>query len=135
MSVKLCQALLHSGCAVTLVLFVGEARAQCSDSRVAQFAKEGVTVVEIAEECEITTREVNQILKRIRERAGSEDQSTTANRKGAPAGTPLAPCSCWGPVDPNDRQPVASCATGYAQPQICNIPCPMGGFAWRGVCS
>lgn len=134
MSVAVYPTLLRAAWALALLVPIAHAQAQCTVSEVMELAENGSTVTEIAEECEISKREVNKILK-SRDGADRRPPKTEVqDANGAPPGTPLAPCACWGAVAPTLRQPAAACASGFAQPQMCNIACPMGGYAWRGVC-
>jgi hypothetical protein len=83
----------------------------------------------------MSKQDVRKILSRRPDEDTPDDEGKVTGRKGLPPGSPLAPCGCWGPVDPRMRQPAPQCASGYAQPQMCNVMCQMGGFAWQGVCS
>jgi hypothetical protein len=126
-----------ASCFVALLAPATMLHAQCSKSKVMNLSEEGETVADIAEECEMSKREVRKILERDVERDSTrkkEARLTNEPQQGLPAGTPLAPCACWGPADPRIRQPAPQCASGYAQPQICNTVCQMGGLAWYGVC-
>jgi hypothetical protein len=130
-----CVLLLSVTLGSLLSLQGSAAQAQCSEQQVLKLSAEGETVADIAEECEMSKREVRKILTRKIDTSGTSGGGGTDGRSGLPPGTPLAPCGCWGPADPNTRQPAPGCASGYAQPRACNMMCQMGGVAWQGVCS
>jgi hypothetical protein len=129
--------LLRAACILALLMPFSQAHALCSESKVLRLAEEGETVADIAEECEMSRRDVRKVLDRRVDTSGSSGEPDTVRppSQGLPPGTPLAPCGCWGPADPGMRQPAPNCASGYARPQMCNAMCQMGGFAWQGVCS
>lgn len=98
---------------------------ECSKARVKQLSKKGNTVAAISRTCDMQRDEVQSILK------DSEEEDDSKRSRG----TPVGECGCWGPIQPGYRQPHEECKSGYARPQMCNAMCPMGGYAWRGVCT
>ena len=118
-----------------------EASAACSDSRVKRLSRQGKTVAVIAQTCGKDVDEVRDILEEEDEpesepgRQRSPEQSKQPRQSsGLAPGTPLAPCGCWGPAFPGQRQPNEACSSGFATPRICPQMCPAGGYAWHGVC-
>lgn len=107
-----------------LFLHAPTAAAKCDDSRVKALYELGRTMASIAKTCDLDKDEVEAIIDDV------DDEPS-----GAPKGTPVGQCGCWGFADPSHRQPHSQCASGYAQPQMCPAQCPMGGYAWRGVCT
>ena len=113
-----------------LIQFGIATAADCSDQKVKRLAQNGETVTAIAQECDMTRSEVRDIID-------GEDDEPTAPQVGGklPTGSPVGQCGCWGFADPNGQVSHPRCKSGYAHPEMCQAPCPMGGFAWRGVCS
>jgi hypothetical protein len=112
---------------LTLVVvgaFTSSASAECSETRVKRMAKQGKTVASIATSCSMSKEDVQAIV---------EDIGT--GNEGLPPGTPVGQCGCWGFVNPGMRQAQPDCQSGYAEARACNVMCPGGGFAWRGVCT
>lgn len=120
-------------CGLALFCLSSSAFAACSDDRVKRMSKQGRTVASIARTCDMDKEDVQSILEDEDDSPGSRNGGQSSNT-GLPAGTPVGQCGCWGPVNPGMRQPQSECRSGYARPSMCNAPCPMGGFAWRGVC-
>lgn len=127
--------------AIAMVALPGVAAESCSDRKVKRLSRQGNTVASIARTCEMDADDVRDIL----EEDESDTEPDTSSQAPArppipqesrrfPPGTPLAPCGCWGPASPSDRQPNNTCSSGYAMPRMCPQMCPAGGFAWQGVC-
>lgn len=110
------------------------AAAECSKSKVNRLAKEGKTITYIADTCDMDTDEVKEIIEKSRSSSQPKPTEETQIQK-FPPGVPVGECGCWGPAHPALRVPHNQCQSGYAQPNICSIPCPTGGYMWRGVCS
>lgn len=127
-------ARLFSTWAFVILAPLSQASAQCSDAKVQRLAEEGETIAEIADECEISKAEVRKILKHGLEAAPPHKDPPLIEGTGFARGTPLAACGCYGPIDLRLRQQAPQCASGYAQPQLCNAMCQMGGLMWQGVC-
>ena len=125
-----------------MVYLPTEASAACSDSKVKRLSRQGKTVAAITRTCDMDVDEVRDILKEDDDepepapsRRRSPEQSTENRQSsGLAPGTPLAPCGCWGPVALGHQQPNQACRSGYAMPRMCPQMCPVGGYAWQGVC-
>jgi hypothetical protein len=142
---KLLRRPLQLGKPVVLALLVVgfacvplEASAACSNSKVKRLSQQGKTVSSIAKSCDMDAEEVREILDQ-----DEEDNEPAPNPgripeprqdRGLSSGTPLAPCACWGYVAPGHRQPNQACRSGFAVPRMCPQVCPVGGYAWQGVC-
>lgn len=124
---KACTALLMMTC------FSSLAHAECSDARVKRLAEQGRTIASIARTCKMDRDEVRAILDEEPEKEKSNEKEPRA--RGLTSGAPVGQCGCWGPAVPGSLQPHSMCRSGYATPSSCNVMCPMGGLAWRGVCS
>jgi hypothetical protein len=124
--VGLCFAIVVMGLSVP-------ASAKCSDSKVANYAKDGRTVSWIAEKCDMEEDDVSEVI--ASKAAPATSGSNQVQGGGLPAGAPVGQCGCWGPAHPSQQQPHPQCSSGYAHPQMCNAMCSAGGMAWQGVCS
>lgn len=134
---SLTKSLIFFTIAVTLAYLPIAASAECSDNKVKRLSRQGKTITAIASTCDMDADDVSDILKE------DSDEETKSRPVGglAPAqggglgpGSPLAPCGCWGPVNPQHREPNQACRSGYAMPRMCPQLCPSGGYAWQGVC-
>lgn len=112
-----------------LIQFGFAIAADCSDQKVMRLAQNGETVNAIAQKCDMTRSKVRDIIESI------DDEPDQKPDLGLPVGSPVGQCGCWGFADPNGQVPHPRCKSGYAHPEMCQTMCPMGGFAWRGVCS
>lgn len=130
----LCRPLLFALIAMGLAYLPLGAAAACSDSKVKRLSQQGKTVSAIAKSCDMATEDVRGILDEDEE---EDEPAPTPRRrpdKGLAPGTPLAQCACWGYASPGQRQPSPACASGFAVPRMCPQVCPLGGYAWQGVC-
>jgi len=113
---------------LVLVLFVAGfpliCTAQCAPDTIIDLAKQGNTNSAIAQSCNMSISEVLAVMNNPQPNA----------QNGLPAGSAVGQCGCWGPVNPQMRQPLPQCQSGYAVPQNCNAMCSAGGYMWRGVC-
>ena len=116
---------------VVTIFFSSVSIAECTEKKVRQLYGQGKTVAKIALTCDMSKQYVQDILD---EDVTKEDDEPPPNPKLMSAGTPLSVCGCWGNVAPQHKQPHPGCQSGYAVPQACNMYCPTGGFAWRGLC-
>ena len=118
-------------CLAVFVCLHTAAHADCSEDRVKSMAKSGTTPRKIAATCRMALDDVKEILE-----AGEEPEpdKDPVPRDGLPPGTPLGQCGCWGATG-GGREPDTRCASGYHTVQSCGVVCPLGGSAWRGVCS
>lgn len=105
------------------LLMLQPAEAACSANRVKEMSKSGRTVTSIAKTCKMEKDDVQAILD-------DEDDGDTDDGK-LPSGAPVGQCGCWGP---GYQTAHPQCKSGYAKPSPCPAMCPLGGYAWRGVC-
>lgn len=111
-----------------------QAFAECSDRRVKRLAKDGQTVASIAKTCDMSRREVTDILNESDDAGETRDSGNRQTASpGLPSGREITGCGCWGYTDGRPFQD-QRCQSGMAMPSMCPIGCPMGGFAWRGIC-
>jgi hypothetical protein len=114
------------------------AEAACSPTRVKRMASQGQTANSIARSCRMDREDVQEILDDAEEPDTSssteQDQRPGRSPQGLPTGAQLSGCGCWGYADGNGI-PDQRCRSGMARPLMCPAMCPMGGYAWRGVCS
>ncbi|WFP51193.1 hypothetical protein PL263_03990 [Methylomonas sp. EFPC3] len=129
---------------ILFFIFSTIAVADCSATKVQRLSNKGASVSDIAETCEMSKRDVLDALKDDndeQEENGNPDNSPggqssriRGNRQGgAPSGTVLAQCGCWGFEAGNQRKD-PRCESGYSAPQACAYYCPAGGYAWGVVC-
>ena len=107
------------------------AEAGCSSSRVKEMSKKGKTVASIAKSCKMEKDEVQSILDEDDEEDETDGGGKGDNDGKLPSGAPVGQCGCWGP---GYQTAHAQCKSGYARPSACPAMCPLGGYAWRGVC-
>jgi hypothetical protein len=117
-----------------------EALAECSDSRIKQLSKQGKTVAAIAKSCKMSKADVKSALEDDEDDDDDDGGSSggtggSTGGGGLPKGAPVGQCGCWGPVSPGYVQAHPSCKSGTARAQSCGQMCPLGGSAWRGVCT
>lgn len=122
----------RSACAFALlipltILMCEPLHAACTNHQVKTMAQNGATISHIARKCHMSKDDVNDIVD-----DDTDEDLTSA--VGLPPGTPLGECGCYGYVSPNFQQPAPQCRSGVAAVQMCNMMCPAGGYAWRGVC-
>lgn len=131
--------MMRSGLLHAYIFFIvltglpSSAHAECTDAQVKRLAQQGRTVTSIARTCKMERDEVRSILDEEAEKEKPNEKEPRA--RGLPSGAPVGQCGCWGPAVPGSLQPHPMCRSGYATPSSCNVMCPMGGLAWRGVCS
>lgn len=103
----------------------------CSDSRIRSLADQGNTISSIAERCDKSRSYVNRVLDSDMEEMEEEEEEEPA---GAPSGTQVSGCGCWGPAMPGARIPDNRCQSGVAIAQPCNAMCQTGGLMWNTYC-
>lgn len=99
----------------------------CSDKRIRSLADQGNTVSSIAERCDKSRSYVNRVL-------GDDIEEPEEEPAGAPSGTQVSGCGCWGPAMPGARIPDNRCQSGVAIAQPCNAMCQTGGLMWNTYC-
>ncbi|MGH8083504.1 MAG: hypothetical protein ACREP7_23210 [Lysobacter sp.] len=119
---------------LNLIAVQAVALAECDESEVVERLKEGSTVSQVADECEMSKEVVRYILGR-QDKPPVNPLPSGKPSNLLPRGTPVGQCGCWGYVDPNFSQPHQQCESGSARPQMCAAPCSAGGFMWQGVCT
>lgn len=124
---------------VFFIIFPNYAFADCSAIKIQKLSDRGVSISDIAEMCHINKKSVlaalnddsdSQESSDVDEEMDNEDNS---RRNGAPSGTVLSQCGCWGYEAGNPRKD-QRCQSGYSTPLACAAFCPAGGFAWGVVC-
>lgn len=110
------------------------ALADCSEAKIKRLHRSGETVNSIARSCKMDKDDVREVLGDADEQEDPDPVTTPRERPGLPAGAQLSGCGCWGFADTggiSDQR----CRSGMARPVMCNAMCPLGGYAWRGICS
>lgn len=122
----LTRALTLFGLFILFLLAVSHpALAECNNGKIKAMLGQGKTIASIARTCEMSKEDILSI----------QEEEENDVSLGLPSGAPVGQCGCWGYVNPQLLQPHPQCQSGYARPNMCNAVCPMGGFAWRGVCA
>lgn len=111
-------------------LMTSSAYAACTGERAKQLKKSGNTVASISKTCKMSKEEVKELLDEV-----SEDGKDESSENKLPIGAPVGDCGCWGFASAHHRQPHQMCKSGFAKPSFCPAICPLGGYAWRGVCT
>lgn len=114
----------------SLILMAFDGYAACSGDRVKRLGKSGNTVASIAKTCKMSKDEIKEILEE-----DSEESQDDGSENKLPPGVSVGQCGCWGAVSLQFRQPHQMCKSGYAKPSFCSAICPLGGYAWRGICT
>lgn len=116
-----------------LIVVSPDALASCSDARIRELSDQGLSVSKIADRCDVSSDRVEEVIQQAADQVDEEEEGDEDEGEGLPRGAPVGECGCWGyPGGPVRHQ---SCKSGYAEPKMCGVPCPMGGYTWRGVCS